>query len=208
MTTPNITVTVDYAGGTYEFTTDPYVKPPDEALPVARLGDFTIKAGGSNSNITVVATLPSTATETTPFDPTMQPVTTTTETYQLTAIGMVTLTVPTYGGRSLTGDPLTLAPAVSLELSSSNPGTALISFGAQVTLTVQGATGTTAVYYGDPDLFVGQTSPLQVEQGGSTFTIGDVDENAYELSTEQSASAKLIPLVGTINVSSTKKPKL
>lgn len=207
MTTPSITVTVDTSAGTYEFTTEPYVKPPDEPLPVDRLGNVSIKAGGSNSNITVVATLPSTATETAPFDPALQPVTTTAETYQVTAIGKVTLTVPTHGGRPLTGEPLTVAPLVALELSASNPGTALVSFGALVTLTVEGATGTTAVYYGDPELFVGQTSPLQVEPGGSTFTLGDVDENAYELSTEQSASAKLIPLIGTINVSSTKKPK-
>ena len=150
--------------------------------------------------------MPSTATVSAPFDPALQPATTTSAEYALSALGKVTLSVPTYGGRPLTGEPLTVAAQIGLELSASGPSSPNVSFGALVTLTVQGATQTTTVYVPD-GLFVGQGTSVQVDPGGTTYTIDDVEQGAYPLSTEQQ-NTKMIPLIGTINVASTKKPKL
>jgi hypothetical protein len=207
VTTPNITVTVDTTASTYEFTTDPYVKPPEEPLPVDYQGSFTIKAGGKSDNITIVATIPSTATVTVPFDPAMDPVTTTVATYTLKAIGKVTLSVPDYGGRPLTGEPLMLAPVIVLTLEESNPQTSIISFGGLITLVIDGITSPVLVDV-PAGLFVDQGPQVTVAPGGTTYTIADVDEGPYEVSYEDNSRSDklLIPLIGTINVSSTKKP--
>jgi hypothetical protein len=198
---PQIFVSVDSSNQTYSFTTNPSGNP----LVVLYGGSFSIVATGRETDITVVATLPSTATVTTPFTPALATVTTTQETYQLDAIGMVTLSVPTYNGVNLTGTPLVLAPFVSLTLSESGNQSPEVSFGAQVNLLTGLQMQTTGYTYSG--LFVGEDGSVPIGPGssGSIYTIADVDENAYPISTEQ--NAKAIPLIAVINVSSTKKPK-
>ena len=199
---PQIFVSVDTDSHTYTFTTSTSTNP----LAVLYGGNFSIVASGKHSDITVVATVPATATVTSPFTPALAIVTTTQDTYQLDAIGMVTLTVPTYNGVNLTGTPLVLAPFTTLTLTESGTQTPSVSFGAQVNL-VTGLTIQTTGYT-QSGLFVGEGGSVPIAAGsdGSTYTIADVDENGYPISTEQNAKTR--PLIGVINVSSTKKPKV
>ncbi|HVV84026.1 MAG TPA: hypothetical protein VHE35_13215 [Kofleriaceae bacterium] len=209
---PQISVSVDTDAGTYTFTTsNPSVTPGAQPLPVIRLGNFTIVAVGKNSNITVVATLPTTATVTTPFSPSMQPVTKTAAQYQLTAIGMVTLSVPTYNGQSLTGTPLVVAPATSLTLTESGSSTPSVSYGAIVSLIIDNLQIQTTVTTSTSNLFIGQTgNTATVNPGGSPYQVADQYDGSYNVNGDGPGeqSKMVIPLVGTINVSSTKKPHL
>lgn len=197
---PQITVTVDLNNYTYTFTTqNPSVTPGSQSLTVPIGGYFTIGSGNAITGINVVATLPASATVTTPFDPTMAPVGTSYETYQLTAIGQVTLSVPSHGGRPLTGTPLTVAAFTTLTLTEAGSQSPNLSYGAVVSL----FTGYTTTADTTAGLFVGQGSQIAIASTGSAYTVNDVDENPYNVTT---ASSKTVPLVGTINVSSLKKP--
>src|SRR5262245_59809692 len=117
---PSITVTIDLNRLTYTFTTaNPSIDPATQFLPVNKAGQFSIATSGSNTNVTVVATLPPTATVTTPFVPAMGTVTASPASYEINAIGMVILSVPTYNGNTLSGVPLTISPKVDLTLTQS-----------------------------------------------------------------------------------------
>lgn len=204
---PQIIVTVDTDNNTYEFTTVPAVS-PGQSLVVNYQGNFTIVAGGRNDNITVVATLPATATVLTPFDPTLATVTTSSAMYQLLAIGGVSLAVPTYNGTALTGTPLVIAPLVDLTLAEAGASTPSVSFGGQVKLIIAGLQIQTTVD-APSGLFVGQTgTSVAVAPGGTAYSIADVDDGPYNVDGSSSEKKVLVPLVGTINVSSTKKPRV
>lgn len=202
---PQITVTIDLDTYTYAFTTEnPSVTPGSEPLPVLLGGDFTIGSGNAYDNIVVVATLPDSATVTTPFSPEIRSVGPTYTTHQLTAIGMVTLSVPTYQNRPLSGTPLVIAPRTTLTLSEGGAQTPPISYGALVRLFIQGLEAPTTADT-PKGLFVGQGESVEVAVGGSTYGLNDVDDNSYDVTTAMSKTV-LVPLVGTINVSSLKKP--
>lgn len=204
---PQITVTIDLSNYTYTFSTaNPSVTPGSQPLPVPLGGHFTIGSGNTYDGITVVATLPESATVTTPFEPAMDPVGTTYATYQLTAIGMVTLSVPSFGGRPLTGTPLVVAPETTLTLSESGSQTPPMSFGGLVNLFINGLTVPTTAAT-TSGLFIGEGSSVPVAVDGSVYAINDVDENPYDVTASSQSKAVLVPLVGTINVSSLKKPK-
>lgn len=206
---PQITVTVDTNAWTYVFTTsDPSVTPGAETLPVPYEGNFTIVAGSNVTGIDVLSTLPSTATQTTPYVPAMAPVTDKATSYKLTALGQVTMSVPTYGGHALSGTPLVIAPETNVHLVEGGSSSPPVSFGALVRLVIDGLTKTVDAT-APAGLFVGQSgSTVSIAPGGSVYTVDDVYEGSYDVQYDEGTSSKLVtPLVGTINVSSTKRPK-
>lgn len=205
---PEITVTVDTNAMTFVFTTsDPSVTPGAEVLPITYAGDFTIKAGSNVINIDVLSTLPATATQTQPYNPTMVPLTEKLDTYQLIALGQVSLSVPTYGGHALSGTPLVIAPVADLQLTESGSSSPPISFGGQVRLWIDGL-ARPELATAPAGLFVGQVgTTIEIAPGGSVYTVDDVYEGPYTVQTDGSSSKLVTPLLGTINVSSTKKPK-
>ena len=205
MATANITVTVDTNNDTYDFVTNPAVDANLGVLPIDIGDGFTIKSDGANTNITMGVAIAPHATVTTAFSPTMAVVTTTAASYAMVAIGKVALTVPSYGGRPLSGKALWVATKFPLEIQVGGQTAGPVSFGAVIWLTVQGATGSTTVTI-PAGLFVGYPgTTCVVAAAGTAFVIADVNDGAYELGAA-GASEKMVPMVGTINVSSTKKP--
>ena len=207
MTTANITVTVDTSADTYVFVTNPAVEANLGILPIDISDGFTIKCDGANTTITMAVTIGAHATVTTAFAPTMAVVTTTPASYAMVAIGKVALTVPTYDGRPMSGKALWVATRFPIEIKPGGETAGPVSFGAVIWITVNGATGSSTVTVTPPGLFVGYGGTIPVAAAGSAFVIADVNDGAYELTTG-SASEKMVPMIGTINVSSTKKPRV